>query len=154
MPPESDVRQHPDRPIVGVGVVVWRGDSFLLVRRGKEPNKGQWSIPGGAQHLGETVYAAAEREVLEETGLQVTVHGLVDVVDGIRRDSEGRVNYHYTLVDVVADSPSGEARAADDAEAVGWFTLEDLPGLGLWSETERIIRESVSRRQSQSAVSQ
>jgi ADP-ribose pyrophosphatase YjhB (NUDIX family) len=104
MPPESDVRQHPDRPIVGVGVVVWRGDSFLLVRRGKEPNKGQWSIPGGAQHLGETVYAAAEREVLEETGLQVTVHGLVDVVDGIRRDSEGRVNYHYTLVDVVADS--------------------------------------------------
>ena len=154
MSPESDSRHHPHRPIVGVGVVVWRGDSFLLVRRGKEPNKGQWSIPGGAQHLGETVYAAAEREVLEETGLQVTVHGLVDVVDGIRRDSEGRVNYHYTLVDVFADSPSGEARAADDAEAVGWFTLEDLPGLGLWSETERIIRESVARRESQSAVSQ
>lgn len=154
MSPESDSRHHPHRPIVGVGVVVWRGDSFLLVRRGKEPNRGQWSIPGGAQQLGETVYAAGEREVLEETGLQVTVHALVDVVDGIRRDAGGRVNYHYTLVDVVADSPCGEARAADDAEAVGWFTLEDLPGLALWSETERIIRASMAIRRSRSTAGQ
>lgn len=139
---QSDSRQNPDRPIVGVGVVVWRDDSFLLVRRGKEPNKGQWSIPGGAQKLGETVYAAAAREVLEETGLTVDVRGLVDVVDGIMTGDEGEVIYHYTLVDVVALSPEGEPVAADDAEAVGWFKLEDLLQLQLWTETERIIRES------------
>ena len=143
---ETDSRQNPERPIVGVGVVVWRGDRFLLVRRGKDPNKGQWSIPGGAQQLGETVYAAAAREVWEETGLAVEVCGLVDVVDGIMRDDEGEVLYHYTLVDVLAESPEGEPIAADDAAAVSWFELEDLHTLGLWSETERIIRESVTKR--------
>lgn len=143
---ETDSRQNPERPIVGVGVVVWRGDRFLLVRRGKDPNKGQWSIPGGAQQLGETVYAAAAREVREETGLAVEVCGLVDVVDGIMRDDEGEVLYHYTLVDVLAESPEGEPIAADDAAAVSWFELEDLHTLGLWSETERIIRESVTKR--------
>jgi len=146
MPTETASRQNPDRPIVGVGVVVWREDRFLLVKRGKEPNKGQWSIPGGAQELGETVFAAARREVLEETGLEVEVCSLVDVVDGIMTDDEGRVKYHYTLVDVVAESLEGEPVAADDAAAVAWFTLEDLPKLGLWTETERILRESVRVR--------
>ena len=144
MPPDSSTRMNPQRPIVGVGVVVWRGDRVLLVRRGKEPNKGQWSIPGGAQRLGETVFEAAAREVLEETGLEVSICGLVDVVDGIMREA-GRVVYHYTLVDVVAESLEGEPVAADDAAAVGWFTLADLPALKLWSETERIIRESRPR---------
>ena len=129
-----------------MGVVVWRDDRFLLVRRGKEPNRGQWSIPGGAQHLGETVYTAAEREVLEETGLSVRVLGLVDVVDGIRRDDDGRVSWHYTLIDVVAEWLAGEAIAGDDAEAVAWFTLEELSRLDLWRETERIIRKSSSLR--------
>jgi len=139
---QTDSRRNPERPVVGVGVVVWRGDSFLLVQRGKEPNKGQWSIPGGAQQLGETVYAAARREVLEETGLEVEVIGLVDVVDGIMSDGQGNITYHYTLVDVVAQSLRGEAVAADDAVDVGWYLLEDLEVLGLWAETERIIRES------------
>jgi ADP-ribose pyrophosphatase YjhB (NUDIX family) len=148
MPSDATSRLHPQRPIVGVGVVVWRGDSVLLVRRGKEPNKGQWSIPGGAQQLGETVFAAAAREVQEETGLEVEVRALVDVVDGIMQEA-GRVVYHYTLVDVVAESLEGEPVAADDAAAVGWFTLEELPALQLWSETERIIRESVARLEQQ-----
>ena len=141
-----DSRQSPERPIVGVGVVVWREDKFLLVQRGKEPNKGQWSIPGGAQELGETVFAAAHREVGEETGLEVTSLRLVDVVDGIMTDDEGRVTYHYTLVDVVGQYKSGEAVAADDAADVAWYELDDLPALGLWSETERIIRLSAAKR--------
>jgi ADP-ribose pyrophosphatase YjhB (NUDIX family) len=146
MSSEPDSRSNPDRPIVGVGVVVWRGSQFLLVQRGKEPNKGHWSIPGGAQQLGETVFAAAAREVLEETGLAVEVVGLVDVVDSIMRDDEGRVVYHYTLVDVVAESPAGDPVAGDDAAAVGWFELADLAGMGMWSETERIIREAALKR--------
>ena len=87
----SDLRTYPDRPVVGVGAVVWRDDRFLLVRRGKPPNQGQWSLPGGAQQLGETVFEAARREVMEETALDVEVLGLVDVVDGIKADNEGRV---------------------------------------------------------------
>jgi 8-oxo-dGTP diphosphatase len=143
-PPDS--RQRPDRPLVGVGVVVWRGDKFLLVQRGKAPNKGHWSIPGGAQQLGETVNAAAAREVLEETGLSVEVGALIDVVDGIMNNEHGELEYHYTLVDVVAESPQGEPVAADDAADVAWFTLDDLGVLKLWAETERIIRESVLKR--------
>lgn len=127
-------------------MVVWHDEKFLLVRRGKEPNRGQWSIPGGAQHLGETVHEAAEREVREETGLTIRVLGLIDVVDGIRRNAEGSISWHYTLVDLAAEWLEGEACAGDDAEAVGWFTLEDLPGLELWRETERVIRQSVSLR--------
>jgi len=143
----GDERSYPDRPVVGVGVVVWRQDRFLLVRRGKPPNAGQWSLPGGAQHLGETVAEAGRREILEETGLEVEVTALVDVVDGIGRDGEGRVEYHYTLVDLVAESPRGEPVAGDDADAVGWFSLADLADLGLWSETERIIRASAAIRE-------
>lgn len=142
----SDSCEYPDRPIVGVGVVVWRDDKFLLVRRGKAPNQGQWSLPGGAQQLGETVFEAARREIMEETALDVEILGLVDVVDGIKVDDRGRVQFHYTLVDVVAQSNLGEAVAGDDATAVDWYQLDDLADLGLWSETERIIRESVRRR--------
>jgi 8-oxo-dGTP diphosphatase len=146
MDSDSTSRRNPERPVVGVGVVVWRQDQFLLIRRGKEPNKGQWSIPGGAQKLGETIFEAAAREVLEETGLRVTVNRLVDVVDGIMPDEKGGIRYHYTLVDVVAESMEGEPVAADDAAAVGWFKLDDLQDLGLWSETERIIRQSAPER--------
>lgn len=137
-----DYRHKPDRPIVGVGVVVWQGARVLLVRRGREPARGQWSLPGGAQQVGETVFDAAAREVREETGLAIEVVALVDVVDGITRNSAGEVLYHYTLVDVVARSQQGEPRADDDAEEARWFELDELPALGLWSETERIIHQS------------
>lgn len=139
-------RPYPDRPIVGVGVVVWRDDRILLIRRGRPPSQGQWSLPGGAQELGETVFETARREVAEETGLDVEVVGVVDVVDLIDRDSEGRVRHHYTLVDVAAEWREGEAVAGDDAEAVTWTRLDELAGYSLWRETERIIRLSAQRR--------
>ena len=133
-------RDYPTRPIVGVGVVVLRGDRVLLVRRGTPPGLGEWSLPGGAQQLGETVYEAARREVLEETGLEVEVLGMVDVVDSIQRDAAGRAQYHYTLVDIFAESPEGEPEARDDAAEVAWAALDALAPLKLWSETERVIR--------------
>lgn len=132
-------REYPDRPVVGVGVVVLGDNGVLLVRRAKPPREGQWSLPGGAQKLDETVFEAAARETREETGLAIDVLGLVDVVDSIRRDEEGQVQYHYTLIDVVAVSRGGEPRAGADAADVRWVPLADVPGLGLWSETERII---------------
>lgn len=136
-------REYPERPVVGIGVVVLGADKVLLVRRAKPPREGQWSLPGGAQKLGETVFAAAVREVREETGLEVEVLGLVDVVDSIRNDETDRVHYHYTLVDVFAIVRDGALSAGGDAADAAWFDVADVAGLGLWSETERIIKLAV-----------
>ncbi len=139
-------REYPDRPMVGVGVVVWRGGDVLLIRRGKPPREGSWSLPGGRQRLGETVREAALREVREETGLEVEITGLVDVVDSITRDRAGEVRYHYTLVDFSAEWKAGEARAGGDAAEVAWVPQERLGQYSLWSETTRIIALAAAAR--------
>ena len=139
-------RLYPARPFVGVGAVVFKDRRVLLVRRGHAPRKGMWSLPGGLQEVGETVFAAARREVLEETGLTIEVVELVDVVDSITRDAEDRARYHYTLVDVRAEWRAGEAVAGDDAEAVAWAPLDDLARYELWAETERVIRLAAAQR--------
>jgi ADP-ribose pyrophosphatase YjhB (NUDIX family) len=131
---------------VGVGAVVWRGERVLLIRRSKEPRAGQWSLPGGAQGLGETLREAVAREVREETGLELSDVRLLTTVDLVERDPDGRVRYHYTLVDFTAQAPLGEPVPGDDAAEVGWFPLQALAGLGLWSETLRIIEEAARLR--------
>jgi 8-oxo-dGTP diphosphatase len=129
-----------------VGAVVWKGGKVLLVRRGKEPRRGLWSIPGGAQETGETLTEALARELREEAGIEVEVTGLLDALDSIVRDGEGRARYHYTLVDFAAEWRSGEARAGADAIEVGWFTPAEAASMGLWDETLRVIRLAESRR--------
>ena len=139
-------REYPERPLVGIGVVVLGPRGVLMIKRAKPPRKGQWSLPGGAQELGETVFEAARREVMEETGLTIGVLGLVDVVDSIHRDDAGKVRYHYTLVDVFARiPPQGETDPSPggDADEAAWIPLGDITGLGLWSETERIINLAI-----------
>lgn len=142
----SDSREYPTQPIIGVGVIVFRQDEVLLIRRGKPPNKGSLSLPGGGQHLGETVREAAAREVMEETGLTVEVTHLVDVVDVIRGDTAGRVKYHYTLVDFAAEWRSGDPVAGDDAAEAFWTPIAEIGTLGLWSETERVIGKAAGLR--------
>jgi ADP-ribose pyrophosphatase YjhB (NUDIX family) len=144
---EGDERRYPDRPFVGVGVVVWRGQSVLLIKRGRPPRQGQWSLPGGVQQLGETVFEAARREVREETGLEIEVVDIVAVVDSIQRDDQGGVRYHYTLVDVLAEWRAGEARAQDDAADAAWTTLDELERFDLWDETVRVIGLAAERRE-------
>ncbi len=139
-------RSYPDRPYVGVGIVVFRGDEVLLVERAKPPIRNRWSIPGGAQEIGETVHEAARRELMEETGVEADLIGLIDVVDSITRDQDSRVQFHYPLVDFAAEWRSGEAAAADDVAAVRWVPLADLEAMGLWTETVRIIRRGQSMR--------
>lgn len=139
-------REYPDAPRVGVGVVVWRGAEVLLIKRGKPPRAGQWGLPGGLQELGETVFEAARREVLEETGVGFEPQAVVTVVDSITPDDAGAVRYHYTLVEVTGEWRSGEAVAADDAADARWAVLDDLEGLLDWPETTRVIRLAASLR--------
>ena len=135
-------RSYPTRPFVGVGAVIWRDDQVLLVRRGKPPRQSEWSLPGGAQHVGETVRETCLREIKEETQLDVEIEGLLDVIDGIFRDDDGKVQHHYTLIDFKARWISGDAKASDDVDDVRWVSLAELGDYGLWKETERVIRKS------------
>jgi 8-oxo-dGTP diphosphatase len=146
MSEKKDKRTYLDYPFVGIGVVIWKDNKFLLIQRGKPPRMGQWSIPGGRQELGETVKETALRETLEETGLTVELTDFLDVVDSIQKDEKGNIAFHATLVDYAAEWLSGEASANSDAIDVAWHNLEDLKELGLWSETTRIIQKSARLR--------
>jgi ADP-ribose pyrophosphatase YjhB (NUDIX family) len=133
---------------VGVGVVVWRGDQVLLIRRARPPRAGQWGIPGGAQELGETLFEAARREILEETGLTIRPTGIVTAIDGIVRDGQGRVEYHYTLVEVSAEWVAGEATARSDVDAARWVAPRVVRALVDWEETVRVIELAAAMRRS------
>lgn len=139
-------RDYPSQPIVGVGIVVWHGERVLLIKRGKAPRIGQWSLPGGAQQLGETLAEAAARELWEEAGIEAALGEIVATLDLIERDDDGRVRYHYTLVDFTAESLGDDLRAGDDAADAHWFERPELNRLGLWSETLRIIDLAATRR--------
>jgi ADP-ribose pyrophosphatase YjhB (NUDIX family) len=133
-------REYPDRPWVGIGVIAFQGERVLLVRRGKPPRLGLWSLPGGAQHVGERAEAAARRELLEETGIEVGPLELAAVVDAISRDeASGAVRFHYTIVDYCARWTAGVARPGDDVAAVAWALPEDLPSYDLTPEVLRVI---------------
>jgi 8-oxo-dGTP diphosphatase len=132
-------REYQARPIVGIGVVVLKDDSVLLVRRGKPPGMGTWALPGGAQDLGETCEQAARRELVEETGLSVGTLHLAANVDSIRRDAAGRVQFHYTIIDFAAKWETGEPVAGSDVTEAVWAPLAKLDAYGLWSEAHRVI---------------
>ena len=139
-------REYPERPICGVGVVCFRGDRVLLIRRAKPSAYSDWSIPGGGQELGETTRDAALRELAEETGVEARLLGLVDVVDAVHRDDAGRVRYHYTLVDFAAEWVAGDPVAGDDAAEAEWVALSEIDRRGLWAETVRVIRKAEALR--------
>ena len=145
----SESREYPTRPFIGVGVVVLKEDLVLLIRRGKPPKAGEWSLPGGSQHVGETVRETASREVREETGVEIRELIFLEVIDAIIPDREGRVQFHYTLIDFVAQWESGEPNADDDAEHAEWVPLSNLPEIELWEKTREII-EKASRLREQS----
>lgn len=135
-------REYPPHPLVGLGAIVWKDGKVLMIQRGNPPRAGIWSLPGGAQDLGETVADGIRREIAEETGVQIELLGLVEVIDSIQRDTAGRVLYHYTIIDYVARWTGGEAVAGDDAAAVAWIDPADMHRMDLWEETIRVIEKS------------
>lgn len=139
------MRKYPDRPIVAVGAVILDGDRVLLVQRGQEPLKGEWSLPGGAVELGETLEEALVREVREETSLDVAVGPVVEVFDSIRRDPAGRAEYHYIIIDYACRVRGGTPTAAmqgSDAADARWVPLAELHGYGVTSTAIAVIRKA------------
>ena len=132
-------REYPDRPWIGIGVIVFRGEEVLLARRGRPPRLGTWSLPGGAQHLGEAAQETARRELREETGVEVGPLLLVDVIDAVTTDENGRVRFHYTIVDFAGRWLAGEARAGDDVSEVAWAAPDALPAYDLTTEAMAVI---------------
>ena len=139
------MNDYPNRPLVGVGVVAVKDGRVLLIRRGKPPREGRWSLPGGRQRLGETVRETARRELRDETGIKAAVTALLDVVDSITRDEAGAIAYHYTLIDFLAEWRDGAARAGGDAAEAVWADPDDLGPYELWDETLRVIRLGLAR---------
>lgn len=140
-------RAYPERPAVAVAAVVFSADGrhVLLIRRGRPPAQGTWALPGGGQKLGETVFAAAEREVREETGLAVTASEVLTAVDSLHRDGDGALAWHYTIIDVLAERVAGEPVAAADADAVAWAPLAELDAYALWDPIRRVIEQARPR---------
>ena len=136
---QNDRREYPQRPLVGIGVVLRRRAEVLLIRRGRAPALGQWSFPGGAQRLGETAEAAARRELREETGLEAGPLQLVTYADSIHHDESGQIRFHYTILDFCGAWLNGEPRAGGDAADVAWAPLDDLASFGLAEEIRRVI---------------
>ena len=132
------------RPSIGVGGVLIHGGRVLLIRRGKEPLRGRWVIPGGTVELGETLEQALVREMAEETGLVVAPGELLTVFDRIHRE-EGAIHYHYVILDYLCSYVAGEAAAASDAEAVAWVAPEELPAYDLPDKALEVVKDAFAR---------
>jgi 8-oxo-dGTP diphosphatase len=135
-------REFPDSPIVGVGGVIVRDGRALIIKRANEPYKGQWSIPGGRVELGETLAAAVRRELREETGLEIEVGPLIDVFERIQHD-DGRVRYHFVIVDYVCRCVGGTLCAGDDAADAVWVRSDELANYDIRESAVAVIREGL-----------
>ena len=136
-------RDYPDRPLVGAGAVIVRGNQVVLVRRGRPPLAGEWSIPGGAVKLGETLRQAAEREAREETGLEIEAGEVLEVFESITPDSEGKTCYHYVIVDFLCRLKSGKLRAGGDALEAKWCRAEELAEMKVSEPATKVILKAL-----------
>ena len=132
---------YPDSPRVAVGAVVFNAGSVLLVRRGHAPAEGQWAIPGGSVALGETLQEAAEREIMEETGLTIQAGEPIYAFDTVVRDDTGRIQFHYVIIDVAAEYVSGEPDPGDDADEARWVSPDEIGELDVNKATLRLLKE-------------
>ena len=140
-PDNSDSRWYPEYPRVGVGVVVIRDGRILMVKRSKEPAKGKWSIPAGGLELGEMLYDGARREVLEECSVHVEIEQVLDAAERIIKDENGRIKYHFVMVDMLGRYGGGEVKAQSDAAECRWVAIKEIDGLDI----TQILRDMLKR---------
>lgn len=139
-------RRHPDAPVVAVGVLLLDGDRVLLVQRGRPPQVGRWTVPGGGVEVGETLEEAALRELAEETGLGCTLGPVVEVLDRVLHDADGRVEYHYVILDFLGTAPTGTLAAASDCADARWVPVAELDA---WETTDGlapVVRRALAMR--------
>jgi mutator protein MutT len=139
-------RLYPAQPVVGVGGIVLDADRVLLVRRGREPLKGIWSIPGGKLELGETLRDGVRRELREEVGLEVQVREMVEVFERISFDEEGRAAYHFVLIDFLCECMAGTATADDDVDEVAWVERNRISDYETTDGAPAVIEKAFAMR--------
>ncbi|MEJ6742551.1 MAG: NUDIX hydrolase [Emcibacteraceae bacterium] len=139
-------REYPKNPIIAVGVVVFSGDSILLIKRRKPPKLLEWSIPGGAQKLGEKLAETAVREVYEETSILIKNITLIDAVDLIEHNGNKVIEYHYSLIDYMAEYTRGKLKTGNDVIDAKWVSINDLKAYNLWIETTKVIKTAYKMR--------
>lgn len=147
-------RKYPQYPIIGVGGIIFQDDQVLLIKRGKEPALGEWSIPGGVVRVGETLKEAVIREIREETNLEVEVLGLAKVIERIFREADGRVSYHYVLFDFLCQMKSGDLRAGSDAQEVRFVPLTEISTYKLTPATQEVIQRANKMRKSPGSLAE
>ncbi len=131
---------YPSNPMVAVGAVVFKEERVLLVRRGQPPSENLWAIPGGSVEIGETLQEAAEREILEETGIKIQAGEPVFTFDVIERDGIGKIRFHYVIVDLAADYITGDPQAGDDAAEARWVTAQEIDALQVSAPTLNLLK--------------
>jgi ADP-ribose pyrophosphatase YjhB (NUDIX family) len=138
-------REYPEVPFVGVGAVIVQNGRVLLIRRGQPPLLGEWSLPGGVLECGETLRDATVREAREETGLVVETVDMLGVYERVIHSEDGRVRYHYVLIDFRCRPVGGDLKAGTDAADVRWFTREELPALNLAYDANDVVLKGLAR---------
>ena len=135
-------RLYPDQPVVGVGAVIIKDGEIALIKRGNEPSRGKWTIPGGLVELGESPDQAVVRETKEETGLDVDNPTLMDVVSNVDFDEKGKIKYHYVIIDYLMHVRAGTAEAASDAVELRLVPFNEVEGYELTASFRLFFRQN------------
>lgn len=139
------MRRYPENPIIGVGGIVLKNESMLLVKRGNPPNRGQWGVPGGCLELGETLKEGVAREVREECGIEIQVGELFDIFEIIEKDARGVMEFHYVLLDFMAEHKSGIPASGDDADACSFIPLKSICNYDLTPGVVELLKRMEKR---------
>ena len=142
-----DGRRYPSRPFLGVGALIFDNEKLLIVERAGEPFKGYWSLPGGIVECGEKLEQSVRREVLEETGLEVEALSVFEIFERIIPDAEGRIEYHYVLIDYLCRPVGGRLSAASDVSQVAWVTEQNLGEYRLTDGTLKVVERAFAKLQ-------
>jgi 8-oxo-dGTP diphosphatase len=140
-------REYPAHPVVGVGAVVVRDGKALIIKRAHEPRRGEWSLPGGLLELGESLQDAVRREIKEEAGLDIAVGPIIETFDRVHRDDQGKIRYHFVIVDFVCSAADGEAVPGSDADGVAWVRADEIDEYGVNDHAKAVILRGLNYHQ-------